>query len=268
MVNKQNVLEFLQFIGMAADEIRAVIEHHRREGFSVERKLDHSLVTSADQSAESRFRSLVSTHYPDHSILGEEFGYHATHSPFCWMVDPIDGTLSFAHGIPLYGSILSLSYQGDVITGLIDLPGIQMRLVAAKDCGAFLNGEPFQARYRSGPTWNRMAAIGDLKQFRKTGHLPVLDRLIGSFEYLRIYPDVFGHAMAITGAVDLMVDPGLKPWDESASGLIAREAGAGFAALNPRLGPDNLRRRDILIGDPDLVAAFANEMTIPALNGC
>src|SRR5215510_6319321 len=85
---------------------------------AVERKADASPVTLADRRAEEKLRACIQRHFPAHGILGEEFGEVQGRTPYRWIVDPLDGTRSFIRGVPLYGVLMGLEYEGRALLGV------------------------------------------------------------------------------------------------------------------------------------------------------
>src|SRR5690606_32990746 len=98
-------------------------------------------VTVADRKAEELIRERIAATYPDHAIVGEEYGGTDTDSSHRWIVDPIDGTKSFVHGVPLYAVLIALEIDGKVEVGCAYFPALDEILSAASGCGAFWNGK-------------------------------------------------------------------------------------------------------------------------------
>ncbi len=101
---------------------RLTLEHFQREGLEVERKSDQSPVTVADRGAEQLLRDRIAAEFPDDGILGEELGERPGTSGFRWILDPIDGTKSFIHGVPLYGTLVGIEQQSRPAAGIIHIP--------------------------------------------------------------------------------------------------------------------------------------------------
>jgi fructose-1,6-bisphosphatase/inositol monophosphatase family enzyme len=250
-------LDLLRFVDQTLDLTRRIIQEETARGLDTKLKSDKSVVTQIDLRIERLFRDRVAAAFPGHGVLGEEFESTQTDDGApCWVIDPIDGTLSLTRGIPTYGTIIALKVAGVAVVGALDLPGVNQRIAGARGHGAWLNGQPF--RYQA-PAYDRhlkMIGTGDRLQFRTAGLMRQLAELQDEFEYVRTYTDVFGHLLALTGRISLMIDPSLRAWDEAATGVIAEAAGCGFAGLNARVGADGAARRDIVVGDPELVAEF------------
>ena len=101
-------------------------------GVAVERKSDLTPVTQADRECEELIRSTISRHYPTHTIVGEEGGESAGDPQYKWIVDPIDGTKTFIHGVPLYGVLIGVEVKGVPSVGVIYMPALDEMVAAAK----------------------------------------------------------------------------------------------------------------------------------------
>jgi inositol-phosphate phosphatase/L-galactose 1-phosphate phosphatase/histidinol-phosphatase len=134
-------VELLAFARRLAEVSAAVIRPYFRNGFQVELKADESPVTAADRNAELAMRALIAQVYPDHGVLGEEYGSHQPDAAWRWVLDPIDGTKAFVTGTYLFGTLIALVKDGRPVLGVINNPIIGDYLVGVRD-GAWLNGAP------------------------------------------------------------------------------------------------------------------------------
>ena len=100
-----------------ADEARRIVQPALEHGFNVETKPDRSPVTDVDRAVERRWRELIDRWFPDHGVLGEEYPPTRPASAFQWIMDPIDGTEEFVHGIPTFGTMLALHHRGVPLVG-------------------------------------------------------------------------------------------------------------------------------------------------------
>ena len=138
--------DFLRFAHALADESRALLRRRFRSGLRVDAKADASPVTAADREVEALLRERIRAAFPDHGILGEEHGGEDLDAEHVWVLDPIDGTRSFATGRPLFGTLIGLVQRGSPVLGLIDSPVTGERWSAADGCGAELDGRPVRVR--------------------------------------------------------------------------------------------------------------------------
>ncbi|MBV8086493.1 MAG: hypothetical protein JO247_16935 [Chloroflexi bacterium] len=211
----------------AADGARSAIA--ATSGGPVEWKADRSEVTAADRAAERAIREIIGAAFPEHAIVGEEFG-GAAEPEWTWLVDPIDGTISFVHELPLYATLIALCQKGAPMVAVVDLPALDRRFRAIQGQGAWEGSRRLQVS--SGfDTHAGLVARGDRYQFVTAGRLPLYERLDGELRLFRTYADAYGHCLVASGAAALMIDPDLRPWDIAAPSLIVREAGGRVLSL-------------------------------------
>lgn len=232
----------------ACDRAREQILPRFRD-VAVEFKADGTPVTEADRAAERVIRQVLQEAYPDFGLLGEEYGAGGNSEPGKpqWIIDPIDGTISFSRGIPLFGTLIALMEDEKPVVGVIDLPALDERYVSWAGGGCSRNGQPVRAS-QADRLDRALISVGDPICFEWAGRRPVLDRLQTTVPLVRGYTDAFGHAMVLTGALDAMVDCDLNPWDAAATQLMAVEAGG---ACVTRIGARG--RLDLIFGSPALV---------------
>lgn len=232
----------------AADAARReILPRFRNVG--VETKSDGSPVTEADRAAERAIREVLRSFDPELAILGEEYGAEGDASERGWIVDPIDGTISFSRGLPLYGTLIALVEEGAPVLGLIDLPSLGERTCGHRGGGVRRNGVPVRCSQESDPA-RALISHGDPFAFELFGMKPAWARLAGGFRMLRGYTDAFGHAQVLGGGVDAMVDVNLNPWDAAATQALVPEAGGRCETLAP--GPGG-RGIGLVFGSPALV---------------
>jgi len=236
----------------ACDRARAEILPRFRN-VAVEIKKDGSPVTEADRAAEQALRGVLRDALPEAAILGEEFGAEGVSgASLQWVIDPIDGTIAFSRGIPLFGTLLALLEDGEPVLGVIDCCAIGERTVGWKGGGCRRNGVPVRA---SSETDLRRAIVshGDLFCFDRAGGRPALERMVREIPMLRGYTDAFGHAHVCAGGIDAMVDLDLNPWDMAATRILIVEAG-GRCVVTPR---QENGKAGIVFGAPALVDELA-----------
>jgi histidinol phosphatase-like enzyme (inositol monophosphatase family) len=208
----------------ASDLARAEIMPRFRD-VAVEWKGDGSPVTEADRAAERVIRGVLEEAYPELSLLGEEYGGDDRPAGTAgWIVDPIDGTISFARGIPLFGTLIALVDDAGSQLGLIDLPALGERFTGRAGGGCLRDGQPVQCSTQT-DLRRSIVSHGDPICFEWAGAMPALERLMHEVPLLRGYTDAFGHAQVLSGGVDLMIDCDLNPWDAAATEILVREAG-------------------------------------------
>ncbi len=189
-------------------------------------KGDASPVTIADRSVENALRDFIEAQYPDHGIIGEEFGSIRPEARYQWVIDPIDGTRSFIAGYPLFTTLISLTYHGTPVLGLIDQPISGERWVGAYGIESVLNGESVRTR---GCTELSKAVIATTSiDYFTPEQSQQFKKLRSSCANGVLGGDAYAYAMLASGQIDIVVDAGMKPYDycalkpviEGAGGLI------------------------------------------------
>lgn len=216
----------------AAEAGRLTLKYFRRADLAVERKADASPVTVADREAEQLLRERIGTAFPDDAILGEEFPDRPGTSGCRWILDPIDGTKSFIHGVPLYGTLVGMEHDSQSVLGIICIPALDECVYAAKGHGAWYTGgsaPPAQARVSTTATLSDgLFCTSEVISFARRGAMNVYERLQNTARLTRTWGDCYGYMMVATGRAELMVDPIMNVWDAAAILPILQEAGGTF----------------------------------------
>jgi len=139
-------------------------------------------------------------------------------------VDPIDGTISFVHRVPLFATLIALCRAGQPVVAVVDLPGLGRRFHALRGGGAWEGRRRLRVADAFDPATS-LACRGNRLQFEHTGRMELYQRLDRELPLFRSYTDAFGHCLVACGSAALMVDPDLRPWDLAAPALLVREAG-------------------------------------------
>ena len=208
----------------------------------VEFKGDGSEVTAADRAAERFVRGTIAEAFPEDRIFGEEEGSGAglqpaaaTPSPYRWIVDPIDGTRSFASGVPLYGVLLALEMNGVPILGCCHLPALGETVVAARGAGSWLNGSAARVSPCERLSEARVVTSG-LEYWRDWGSEAGKEgwqSLLVATRFARTWGDCYGYVLLATGRAEIMVDPAAgAAWDFAPMLPIIEEAGGRFTSIS------------------------------------
>ncbi|MED5354023.1 MAG: inositol monophosphatase family protein [Nitrospinota bacterium] len=221
-----------------------------RGNYEIDVKSDLSPVTIADRNAEEILRKKIAKCFPEHGIIGEEFGNENITAEWVWTIDPVDGTRSFIRGLPLFASMIALLHQGDPVLGIIELPALGETAWAVKGKGAFLNGKPLKVSKQK-KLQGAFIAVADWYCFQQQKQNSLLNKLNKKAGIVRTYPDAFGHLMAIRGAVDVMVDPLAKIWDYAPCKIFAEEAGGTFANFTGNQA--SIEEGTAIVGNADIV---------------
>ena len=224
-----------------ADEMgRITLEYFGREQLAIDHKADGSIVTEADRAAEHHARSAVLKSYPDDGLLGEEHGEIDGDSPWRWVIDPIDGTVSFARGVPAYGVLIGIEYEHEPVGGVIHLPAWGETTWGGRDLGAWqqrCDEPPHPARVSSTETLDQaMVCTTTWDYFRDGGCIELHDRLVHACT-TRGWSDCSAHLLLATGRIDAVVDPLLSRWDICASIAVIEAAGGRITDLTGRRDP-------------------------------
>jgi len=228
-----NLLEIARRAAAVAGE---VIMPLYASGTSVEFKTDRTPVTKADRDAELAIREFLARECPGHGILGEEFGETAGDGRHRWILDPIDGTKSFIHHVPLFGTLIALERDGEPVAGVIACHAAGESVSGALGLGVHLNGEPCRVSSTAtlGDATVTMTSVSRMLRGQAEG----MARLAAASGLARAWGDCYGYLMVATGRADIMLDPVMSIWDAAALLPIIREAGGGFSQWdgNPALG--------------------------------
>lgn len=215
---------------------------------AVEWKEDDSPVTVADRQAEQLLRDSLLGTFPDDGFLGEEYGDKPGTSGYRWIVDPVDGTRSFVRGIPVWGTLVGLQSQGELIAGIVIAPALRQTWRALRGDGAY-RGE---RRIRVSDVSELSKATvfyTNLSWFERAGKTKQFLQLAAQTQNQRGYGDFWGHMLVAQGAGEIMADHGLHVWDIAAIQPIVEEAGGRFSAWDGR--PD-IHRPDVLASNGKL----------------
>ena len=217
----------LDFAVRLAREAGDITLRHFKRSFVAERKADNSFVTIADREAERDLRANIERAFPDDGILGEEEGEKIGATGRRWIIDPIDGTYSFVHGVPLYAVLIGLEIDGESVLGAVNLPALNELVYAARGLGCFWNGEP--ARVSATQTLSEALLLAtDFGACEQYGFGRAAEELQGQVSARRTWGDAYGHVLVATGRADIMLDPVMNVWDCAALLPLLEEAGGTF----------------------------------------
>ena len=228
-----NLMELARGLALRAGEITL---KYFGEVLVADEKADGTPVTRADREAEALLRSEIRRLYPDHSILGEEFGEYVGPAPVRWILDPIDGTLAFMRGVPLYAVLIGIEIEGDPVVGVAHFPALDETVAAARDQGC--NWWPRKSVSSVsacvsdvGNLKNALALTTDLERILVSRVGSGWRNLSGRVRLVRGWGDAYGHILVATGRAEVMVDPFLSLWDAAPLLPIVTESGGQFTDL-------------------------------------
>ena len=225
--DKSELKELLDFAVDLARGAGLITLKYFRQAPQADTKLDGSFVTVADREVEEYLRGSISGRFPDDGLLGEEEGERKGNSGRRWIVDPIDGTFSFVHGVGFYGVMIGLEIDGEASVGVVNLPALDEIVYAAKGLGCFYNGEP--ARVSQTATLEESLLLStDFGTCAPHGFGGPAAELQRRAMARRTWGDCYGHVLVATGRADVMLDPVMNLWDCAALLPIVEEAGGTF----------------------------------------
>ena len=249
-------VDFASFVDQLASASGDTILPFFRTALAVENKLAAGFdpVTAADRAAENAMRTLIRKNFPEHGILGEEYGSERADAEYVWVLDPIDGTKSFIAGMVAWGTLIGLTRFGEPVYGMMHQPFTHERFFG--DSGA--------ARYR-GPAGDRdlhvrpCASLSDAMMFTTSPLLmnhsdrTAFQRVENAVKLSRYGGDCYAYCMLAAGQIDLIIETELKPYDIVP--LIPVIAGAGGIISTWDNGPAQAGGRLVVAGDARVHAA-------------
>lgn len=228
-------IEFCRHLARGSGEL--IRPHFRMDGIEIETKKDLTIVTRTDREAESWMRAEIETAYPSHGIIGEEFGNVREDAEYVWILDPIDGTISFAAGVPLFGTLIGLMHKRRPVVGCIYQPVLDILCIGDNKVTTVNDSA---ARVGSCKTLSEAALLTtDPGLVEHHQDYPAFESVRREVSTFRTWGDCFGYLQLVTGRADAMLDPVLNPWDLLPLIPVVRGAGGkitSWEGKNPVLG--------------------------------
>ena len=225
--------EFVKFIHELADNSEKITMEYFRKDIAIDAKSDDTPVTIADKNCEMKIRDLITSKYPNHSILGEEFDNKNLDSEFTWVIDPIDGTRSYIAGHKDFGTLIALLHNNKPILGVINCPAHNERWVGIKDKQTTLNNKKIKT--------SSVQTIKDSYLFTSGIYFdePILrngfEIIKEKSKYYRYGGDCYMYGMLASGLIDVVIEDTLKAHDYMA--LVNVIEGAG-GKITDKYGKD------------------------------
>ncbi len=217
----EQVVELVQ----AAGEL--TLRWFASDGLDVEHKADGTPVTVADTSAERYLRERIASSFPGDAVVGEEEPDSAGSSGRTWIIDPIDGTKAFTHGVPLYSNLLALYDEHGPAIGVINLPALGETVWAGRGLGCHTRDGAASVNDHADLATGALCTSG-LSAWSGEAFTAVRDGV----GIMRTWGDGYGFALVATGRIEAMVDPALALWDLGPLPVIIREAGGRYSQLD------------------------------------
>jgi inositol-phosphate phosphatase/L-galactose 1-phosphate phosphatase/histidinol-phosphatase len=230
-----------------ADAAGATIRPYFRTALAVDDKADLSPVTAADRAAERVMRQMIAARFPEHGIIGEEYGREREDAEFVWVLDPIDGTKSFISGVPLFGTLIALAQHGRSILGVIDQPISRERWVGAAGRATTHNGRPI--RCRACPGIAAATVFATTPAMFEGADAEAFGRVAGAAKLVRYGADCYAYGLVALGFADIVIEASLKTYDFGA--MLPIIEGAGGIATDWQGAPLGLSSdgRVLIAGD-------------------
>jgi len=234
---------WLEVAQAACDEADVVALAHFRRDLTIDTKPDRTFVTQADTAIEARIRERLLAAFPDHGLVGEEYGTEAGDASVRWYIDPIDGTHNYIRGVPLFGTLLAVERDGELQAGIMSAPALDERWWAWRAGGAWARNRGEVARRVSVSRVERLedaqVLYGSGRDIARSGRAPGFEALLDDVWRERGFGDFWGYALVAEGAAEAMVEVGLKSWDAAAPSIIIEEAGGLATDLDGRRAIDS-----------------------------
>ena len=208
----------------ALEESGTLLMRYWTHGFSTSVKPDNSLVTEADLAAEKMITRIIRERFPDHGIIGEEGG--GSFKDRTWIIDPIDGTALFAHGLPEWGTLIALMEDGEIVLAGMHMPALKRMYLAEKGKGATCNGKPIrvceETRLTDALVWFGTYVKTEEESLREGA---MYARLVLAAQYVQGSNGPYMAGTVADGRAGVIVNLHAKVWDVAAASLIIQEAG-------------------------------------------
>lgn len=251
MVSAADIALAHRLADAAGDAIRPFF----RAGFAHEAKSDASPVTEADKAGEIAIRSILDAECPHDAIIGEEYGSKSGTSSRAWVIDPIDGTVSFMAGRPIFGTLIALLEDGWPVLGVIDQCISGERWIGAAGHETMFNGKPVRTRSCTALAQATLASTGpQYFDDHSAGHFMAL---AASTSHKRMVwgGDCYNYGLLASGQIDLVVEAGLKLHDIAALVPVVEGAGGMMCDWNGEplrsASLDDMAIHDVIaLGDP------------------
>lgn len=243
----QELEHFKLFAAQLAKTSGAVIRSYFRTSISVDSKSDSSPVTIADKKAEELMREEIMLAFPEHGIIGEEFGEHNPSAEYKWILDPIDGTKSFICGTVTFGTLIALVKNGNPILGIINQP-ILDELLIGDNSTCELNGKKVSVRECESLS-EAVLLTTDHLNIKKYQSIEKFNSLLEKIKLYRNWGDCYGYYLLATGYADIMIDPIMNVWDLMA--LIPIINGAG-GLITDYQGNNPVKGNSIIAASPKI----------------
>ena len=217
---ERDIVEFAHDLADTAGEIvRAASGSHR----VAHRKADASPVTEIDRDVELRLRETISVRFPEHGIIGEEFGDHRRDAEHVWVLDPIDGTKAFMAGLPVYGTLIGLARAGRPVLGIVDQPVTRERWTGIDGGGTWYNGG--RVRVRACRRLSEALVCTTSHEYYEGEDADAFGRIVSGSRWMVYGGNCLAFARVACGFVDVALEANVGVYDYCALVPVVENAG-------------------------------------------
>jgi histidinol-phosphatase len=226
----------------ACDEADAIALASFRRSIDIVAKPDATFVTAADTAVEAAIRGRIQARFPDHGLVGEEYGEQPTASGRRWIIDPIDGTHNYMRGVPIFATLLALEVGAEPALGVVSAPALGRRWFAWRGGGAWAATTGTGGWDPASAVAISVSAVADLAEasivyssiadLLACGWVPGVLGLLRQAWRDRGLGDFYGYMLVAEGCAEAMLEAELKPWDLAAPRVVLQEAGGRATDLS------------------------------------
>ncbi len=233
-MKKKYITNYLSFAHYIADRVgNIILKNYKSNSIFLNKKTNNGtfeFVTKIDTEIENLVRTLIRKNFPDHNILGEEFGETKNKSDFTWIIDPIDGTKAFITGIPVFSFLLSLKYKHKLVFGIVDQPILKERYWNSEN-NSYLNKTKIKTK-KCLNIEKASLAITEPEMF--SDYNKIYNKLLNKFDLIRWGTDALGYMRCAEGIIDVVIERNIKLWDIAALEPIINNAGGVITTWDGR----------------------------------
>lgn len=221
---KSHNFELLKFAISFADLSRSILKKNFFKTFRIQEKKDGTLVTEIDQEIEMKFRNKLKKKFPNHGVIGEEYGTSNKNSEYVWVIDPLDGTHSFISGKPLFGTLICCLQNQIPILGLIDIPIMDHRWFGVIGNGVKFNNK--KCSYKKNLKKFNQLIIASTSPFMfNKKELKLVEKIYSKVRFPVFGTDCYAYGLLVSKKIDLIIEANMQPWDYMAQAFLVKELG-------------------------------------------
>ena len=215
--------KYLDFANNFADKSGGILKKKFEESFNIETKNDGSMVTEVDRQIEELFIKELKRKFPEHGVLGEEFGSCKPNSSHQWIIDPLDGTHSFIAGKPLFGTLLCLTIEDIPSVGIVDIPVLNERWQGAKGLGVKKN--MIKCKITDDKQLKDCILSSTSLLMFDENHTEIIKKIYKQVKFPIFGTDCYAYGLLLSDKIDMIIEANMKPWDYMAQVTLIKEAG-------------------------------------------